>query len=252
MLVQKKKSLRNSCLGVAAVALTLFTPVSSFAAGTGDNPVFTKDIPTVEQSIVLQQKIQLAEQHAAQSKAKSVITPFATGEMKTLSVTNFEQETNYWCGPATVKQILHYLNGTSKTQTFYANELGTTRDGTDFSLIDDVLNDFQSDVLYVYRDFKSDEFSLWKSIIMLSTDWDNPVVLDLKITPANMPNYKSNVAGHILNTSGYDLRSASNERVRVTDPFDQGGRGETIGNKWYSAEGVWNANQAHFRKAVIW
>lgn len=55
-----------------------------------------------------------------------------------------------------------------------------------------------------------------------------------------------------MNTSGYDATDDQNLRIRVTDPYDQGDRGATIGNKWYSMEKIWEANQAHFRKAMIW
>ena len=71
----------------------------------------------------------------------------------------------------------------------------------------------------------------------------------MKITPDDMPKYTSTVEGHILNTSGYDWEDWE---IRVTDPFDQGNRGVTIGNTWHPADGVWSANQAHFRKAMIW
>lgn len=88
--------------------------------------------------------------------------------------------------------------------------------------------------------------------MILPIDWGYPAVLDLKITPQTLPNYTSTVAGHILNTSGYDTRNEDNYRLRLTDPYDQGKRGATLGNKWYDMEKVWQANQAHFRKAIIW
>jgi hypothetical protein len=64
-----------------------------------------------------------------------------------------------------------------------------------------------------------------------------------------MPKYTSYVAGHILNTSGYDYQDST---IRLTDPFDQGNRGVTIGNTWHPHEGVYQANLDHFRQAIIW
>ena len=69
-----------------------------------------------------------------------------------------------------------------------------------------------------------------------------------------MPKYTSSVAGHILNVSGVDstLRTSSSALVRLTDPFDQGGRGVTLGNVWHPHKGVYNANNAHFRQALLY
>lgn len=221
---------------------------NAFAAGTGDNPKWTMDKPTAAQQVAYNQKMGAAMAFAQSRDAFSIM---ADGELKTVGVTPFKQETNYWCGPATTKQVLHYLNGSSKTQTYYAKELGTTRDGTDFSLVDDVLNDHQSEVTYVYSSFTG--YDAWVYAMMYSVDSYHPAVLDLKIDPSYMPKYTSGVEGHILNNSGYDWRSTTKtKQLRLTDPFDQGGRGVTHGNVWHPMDGVWKANQAHFRKAVIW
>nr|GGG82318.1 hypothetical protein GCM10011398_29770 [Virgibacillus oceani] len=66
-----------------------------------------------------------------------------------------------------------------------------------------------------------------------------------------MPKYTRTVEGHILNVSGYDTRTAP-ARIRLTDPFDQGNRGVTLGNVWHPHRGVYDANSAHFRRAMIW
>ena len=49
-----------------------------------------------------------------------------------LDVPTFKQERTYWCGPATVKQTVHFLsNGTnSPTQTQIAGYIGTTTAGS--------------------------------------------------------------------------------------------------------------------------
>ncbi|MFD2670350.1 C39 family peptidase [Marinicrinis sediminis] len=238
------------------LALTLALPTSVYGVGSGDNPSLINDIPTEKQQKALQEKMQLVKQYEKERK-----TQFSndnklntlSSSVKTLSVPSFEQETYYWCGPATVKQVLDSINGSSNSQSYYANELGTTTSGTVFSLVDDILNDHQTDTTYVYTDFQSNEYNTWESIMMAAVDlFYVPAVLDLKITPSNMPLYTSNVAGHILNNSGYDISDSNNKKIRLTDPFDQGGRGVTIGNVWHPMEGVWNANQAHFRKAVIY
>lgn len=241
-------------LSTTTLMLTLLAPTTIFAAGTGDSPAFTADKPTAAQKAAQSEKLKLVMNHAAQLAAReaSGITTLDDGQKTTISVPSYKQETNYWCGPATVKQTLGSINGSSESQTYYAKKLGTTTDGTDFSLVDDVLNNHQTRTNYSYRSFGSDEYATWKSVMIMTVDWGYPAILDLKITPQNMPLYTSTVEGHILNTSGYDLVNSSSKKIRLTDPFDQGGRGVTLGNVWHPFDGVWAANQAHFRKAVIW
>jgi len=233
-----------------ALVLTMVSPTAIFASGTGDKAAFTSDQPTAAQIAAKALKNQAAQQKAQQFA--SGISTFALGESKTIAVPSYEQQTSYWCGPATTKQVLGFFNGTSSTQQTYATELGTTTDGTDFSLVDNVINNHQTDNTYAYQSFTSSEYLTWKSAMILSIDWDHPAVLDLKITSANMPLYPRTVEGHILNTSGYNVIKESDKKLRLTDPFDEGDRGVTLGNVWHPFDGVWNANQAHFRKAVLW
>jgi len=158
---------------IISITASLALPQAAFAAGTGDNPNLTPDIPTDKQVKAKEEKKKLAEEYAENLKTRNSggVSTMALGELKTISVTGFEQERNYWCGPATTKQVLHFLNGSSQTQTYYAGKLGTTTDGTDFSLIDDVLNNHQTKNTYVYSDYDSTEFLSWKTAMILSIDW---------------------------------------------------------------------------------
>ncbi|WP_374722718.1 C39 family peptidase [Peribacillus tepidiphilus] len=225
----------------ALLASSILLPsIAANAAGTGDDPTLTFDIKTPNQEKVFAEK-----EEATKPKIGTLSLP--DGTYKVLSVPSFKQETNYWCGPATTKQVLHYLTGSSKSQSDYASDLGTTTVGTDFTRIDDVLNKYQSKNTYVYASIG--DYASWTS----KTDWglehNYPAVLDLKITPSYMPKYTTTVEGHILNVSGIDSRN-SPVQMRLTDPFDQGGRGVTLGNVWHPHRGVYDANNAHFRKAM--
>ncbi|MGG3874107.1 C39 family peptidase [Brevibacillus laterosporus] len=261
-IVAIKKNLAVKLLLTTSLASLLITP-PVFAEGTGDNQTPTEDIKTQEQIDALEEKEGDLEEFL-RNKYKEIsredIHELSTSEIQrifredekvrdTIGIKGFEQETSYWCGPATVKQVLHYINGSSKSQKSYAKELGTTTDGTDFSLIDDVLNDNQSKNKYVYTTHDSDQKYKFLDKIEYGIEHDYPVILDLSIKPEYMPLYKKAVKGHILNASGYDWRDWE---LRLTDPFDQGGRGVTLGNTWHPADGVWKANQNHFRSAVIW
>ena len=230
---------------ILAGSLFAFSSINTHASGTGDNPNFTPDKMSAEQ-------VKAAAEKEAEINSKVNIMADPDGVYKTIGVPSYKQEKNYWCGPATVKQVVGFLKGSSSSQSTYASQLGTTTDGTEFSKVDDILNKNQSKNTYVYISIGS--YSNWSNKIEYALSKNYPAVLDLKISPSYMPKYTSSVAGHILNVSGVDstLRTSSSALVRLTDPFDQGGRGVTLGNVWHPHKGVYNANNAHFRQALLY
>ena len=161
-----------------------------------------------------------------------------------LPVPFFEQENYYFCGPATVKQVYHYRWGNSNTQSYYANLLSTTTGGTDMTVIKNYLmNNVNSN--YTYSSIGSR--NNWELIIYYSLLDNRPPVLD--IAPSTSGGFPYNSNGHFVNVSGaefYDLGNNGNY-VRITDPWTPG-----LGNRWYSSQNLYNANNAHFRQAIIW
>jgi len=164
--------------------------------------------------------------------------------IKVLNVPCFQQETSYWCGPATVKQVEHYLKNRSDTQASYAKALGTTTAGTDMTAIATYLN---SNVNRWYTYSSIGSRTTWEDMIIWGMQNNLPAVLDIKTT--NVNNIPYNSEGHFVNTSGIDYISASHwdNWVRITDPF-----GVALGNRWYTAADLYSANNAHWRKAMIW
>ncbi|MED1785495.1 C39 family peptidase [Brevibacillus fortis] len=242
----------QALLTTSALVCVLAIPQTIMAQGTGDNPNFSEDIKTEKDLKWMEEKEKMVSEYIEEkyTKNKGIRVLGVGGTRNTIRVPEFEQETYYYCGPATVKQVLDHINGNSNSQDDYASELKTHDDnGTDFSMVDNVLNDNQNDNNYVYKTFNSDEKDKWLSKIEWGVDNNYPTILDLKITSKYMPKYRESVEGHILNTSGYDWED---HEIRLTDPFDQGNRGITLGNTWHPADGVWKANQAHFREAIIY
>ncbi len=156
-----------------------------------------------------------------------------------LNVTVFQQETSYYCGPATVKQVIHYINGSSKTQSQYASMLKTTTSGTDMTLIPNVLRQ-ETGYNYVYIANATDDYSNWLYQLQRSVDVGRPAIIDVKDSSATVLPYSTN--GHFVNISGY----STNSELRITDPYAPG-----LGNRWYSTNGLHSINHAHFRKAII-
>ncbi len=157
-----------------------------------------------------------------------------------LSVKRFQQETNYYCGPATVKQVIHYINGSSLTQSKYASILGTTTDGTTMTDIDDVLNDYISEEHYVYSSIGTQ--SEWLNKVRYSLYYQRPAVLDINTNGISSFSYSS--SGHFVNVCGY---SESSGRVAITDPY-----GEQNTAVWHSVSNLYSANNNHWRQAIIW
>ena len=164
----------------------------------------------------------------------------------TLSVPVFEQINGYYCGPATVKQVIHYFNGSSSSQGTYATALGTTASGTTMTNIPGVVNAaIGSKWTYVYDSIGTK--SNWAEKIIYNTSMSKPVILD--ITTNNVSAFPYNSAGHFVNTSGVDYRvlsSGTSQKIRITDPYGPG-----LGNIWYNEADLYKANSDHFRQAFI-
>lgn len=225
---------------IKMLVVIIFISVSSAdievrAEGTGDLPYEEgagEYIPTAEELALEQRKMQ-----------ELYMTPsLATEGFKTLAVTCYQQENGYYCGPATVKQVVHYLTGVEKSQDYFAGLLGTVVDGTNFSVIPGVLNSEIGENHYVYSSIQTQD--MWYARIKLSTNNGYPVVLDIKTE--NIDGFPYFVAGHIINTSGYN-EVQSPTTIRITDPYGPG-----LGNQWYASDLLYNVNAAHSRQAMIW
>jgi len=156
-------------------------------------------------------------------------------------ITAFKQTNDYYCGPATVKQVINFNTGTSKSQAFYAGKLGTTTAGTDMTKIAGVLNTYQSRTTYKYLSFTSQ--LMWRNRVAMNTPSGIPTVMDISSKATNWL-YETN--GHFLNTAGFDCRT-SPETVWICDPHPvyHGVHKSTV-------NAAFTVNNAHFRKAIIW
>lgn len=192
---------------------------------------------TIENQRLLEQKRAQLEEIKEQL-SMGLYSPRAL-DYNTLSITCFQQETNYWCGPATVKQVVHFLNGSSNSQAYYAEKLKTTEAGTDMTLIPGVIK-AETGVEYAYDSIGTE--SSWFDKIFVSVMNSQPAILD--INTMNVSAFPYSVGGHLVNVSGYD--ATGTKQVRITDPFVKG-----LGNRWYNATDLYTANSNHFRQAVV-
>lgn len=165
-----------------------------------------------------------------------------------LSVPYYVQANNYYCGPATVKEIVQYYNGSSGTQAYYANLLGTTTNGTDMTYIPSVLNSSISSSIYAYDDTWT-SFSQWATRVMASIDAGNPVVADISTSGVTMLQIPYVTTGHYVAIIGYsyDTRSNTLASVKIADSHPT-----YYGIYWYPSSDLYTANDNHFRHAILW
>ena len=196
-------------------------------------------IPTDEDIALNHEKLYVTSDSNSKNKT---FRRSSQGFYQVLSVNCFKQETNYWCGPATVKQTINYMNGSSSSQKTYANQLGTSTSGTDMTSIPSVLNNNISSHRYSYMSIGS--FSNYTNNICSALSSGTPIVIDIKATGQEGWPYSTN--GHYINISGIDSNSRHN-LLMVTDPWYK-----ALGNNWYDASLVYTVNNNHFRQAMIW
>jgi hypothetical protein len=189
----------------------------------------------------------------------------------TVSTTLHLQAKSYWCGPGSVEIIDDrwgaVVSGSTETarQQLYADWMGTTTGGTDFTVVDNALNHYitASGVTYIYS-----------SVSTATNVYDHvqydvgvaspkyPLSADLNITAATNSNwlpYKFDHPGHIVCMDGYNYNTSSNT-IRLQDTNDEShwhtGGGATSGHHSYPrltlANGVLTSTDPVDRRAVIW
>jgi hypothetical protein len=169
------------------------------------------------------------------------------GIYKTLDVPVFEQENSYFCGPATTKQVAHYMTGSSHSQQYIANVIEKKeKSGTTMAYILYYLNDNKG-LNYIYDQGIANDYSTWLNAIYSSVNNSKPAIIIVKDLSGSVLPYST--SGHYINSSGVDSKYSSN-KIRITDPWTPG-----LGNKWYYASDIHmlNYNDTYtWRRALIW
>ena len=168
----------------------------------------------------------------------------ATWHYLTTSFPNNVQINGYYCGPATVQNVIKYHTGTTYSQSTLASALGTTTSGTVMANIDDVLRSY-TNKNYVYADIESE--SKWKRRVANNINDSNmAVIIDINSTGCSSWPYST--SGHFIPIYAcYDATTTSCTKVMISDSHPN------YNKRWsVSASIAYQVNDAHFNNAMIW
>lgn len=165
----------------------------------------------------------------------------------TLNVPVFEQINNSFCGPATVKQVSHYMTGSSHSQSYIGSIIGAEEgSGTTMAYMLNYLNGVKG-LNYIYDQGIANNYSTWLNAIYSSARNNKPAIIIVSDPSGNTLPYTT--SAHYVNLSGVDSKYSSN-KIRITDPWTYG-----LGNRWYYASDIHLLNYNdpyHWRRALIW
>lgn len=166
----------------------------------------------------------MMKEHEAILKTNSVNSLLRTS-VRRLGVPFYNQQNGYYCGPATIRQMCGYLNGTSNlpTQDEIANEMNTSSSyGTNQQATIDYLNNHTSktyECLWAGGAFTSSN-QLFNLIIQ---DINNNKPTLIHIEDTDYYNWRYCTDGHYLCAEGYiDDTSTNGHNVYIVDPWLNG------------------------------
>ncbi|MDI6900810.1 MAG: C39 family peptidase [Anaerosomatales bacterium] len=240
-------------LAVLVAALCLSVAGPAYAEGTGDDPRPSKNKETSDDvSMEAEYQAWLAEQSSEETSTgeevgvAAVIAPY-----RYLWTPSHAQERSYWCGPATVQIVDDYF-GTPASQYDISKYLRTTRDGTDFTRVDDALRYFTGHYDYTYRTCTSHADFRSRVQYGIKTK-GHPCVVDMNVDGSAMNCYVFDHPGHIVPIEAFDWRYGT---VRLNDPYDESyyrsHGGSTFGHRTYPVGQISNAVMSHFRHAIVY
>lgn len=188
---------------------------------------------------------ELNEAYARVYKTANSLTRAGTNWVnRTLGVTTYKQDNNYYCGPANIKQVVQFINGSSESQSTYANRMGTnSSSGTLVYKMRDELNYRQSYNNYVYQQMNSSSYDAFLNIVKGNIFYGNdttikgkPIIIHAKTGSLYL--YNGNNIGHYLTINGFH---DGTKKTTYVDPWEKDyGRGSTLGQHQDTATNVFN------------
>lgn len=168
---------------------------------------------------------------------------------RTLNVPTYEQEKYYWCGPAAIKETLQFLNGSSLSQTEYANHMETDIDGSTWVYkLTNELNSQQSRHNYQFEDIST--VNRFREILIADVmDSEVGVPFILHALTGTLYTYNNTTLHHYIVVIGGDM---PNQTVTYVDSYSNDyGRGTTLGRHTDTLNAV-ASTVTYSGRYVIW
>lgn len=186
----------------------------------------------------------------------SMIVPYGvTYISNTLSVPTFEQELYYYCGPASIKETLHYINGSSLSQGTYASHMGVNQiDGAIVWKMAQELNQNQTKHNYIYeKNITKDRFINILTSDILDSDVQVPIIMHSVANELYLyaPAPENPPISHYYVINGANMRTRN---ITYVDSYKHDyGRGTTLGQHTDTIDNAYASisNQATSRY-IIW
>jgi hypothetical protein len=266
------RNVRRSWLAAVMLALGLALAVAALAPmaradapGSGSicSPSSVPDVLTAQQAAQKAAADAVYQRWSTRSTAdaQAPIVPEVPIPISRVLITPSHKQANgHYCGPATVQIICGYW-GHAITQSAAATYMGTTTDGTDFTLVDNALRHFtgknytQAPICTVPQDvYDNVQFAIgYKSF---------PAAGDYHIIGTTWNRYTRDHKGHIITTEGYAWKvgSSGQNEIRINDSFNEAdyyaNGGQTYGHQWYPrgqvADGVLKSTSPADRRFLIY
>lgn len=230
----------------------LLHPAAAIAAGTGDDPRPTRDVPTANNARVEQDYQAWLRRQGGGAKGTLAAKPTAIdGSYFYFYTPTHYQAYPYYCGPATVQTIDDYW-GTPSAQATIAKYLGTTTAGTDFSKVDNAIN-YYAGQDYVYYGPCTTYTNFVNRVTYGLATRRHPMMIDMNVDGSEMDYYVYDHRGHIVPLEAFDWRYGT---VRLNDPYDEqdwrDNGGATGAHRTYPYKQIAAAVLRHFRQAVVY
>jgi hypothetical protein len=256
--------------GIATVLAYSACAGSAWAATAGSGALLDDPSITAEREAAMQQATEQKE--AALGIREDDLGTLSLNKygLQTRPVTNYKQETTYWCGPASARQSLsfHRTNSGSSTglpsQTTLAGRIGTTTDGSSTAAIAAALNTYNGvfgTVSYLASNI-TDASNPYETFVnrigtMLRSITVNPTAPIILAQTRYIPRYRGVASRHYMTISGIN-DNVSPMQMRSADPHYNsayyGMRWENVGST--STNGLckacYEADRAGSNKAMAW
>ena len=162
-----------------------------------------------------------------------------------LDIPVYEQQKNYYCGPANIKMVVQYLEGSSDNQSVYANYMGTdSYQETNAYDMYRALNHYTSKswVETWHYDLTTSSFA---NLVKSNIDSNKPLILNTVTTPLYV--YNGVGLSHYITVSGYSYPASFGDSdwyqyLYYVDPYRANyGNGTTYGEHQDTVSNVFSS-----------